>query len=170
VKGRVSITPRIRCSRGTNEDGLDLNYELLYPWGRAKDVVIRALTDHRLSAGAAGLTGGSKLWRFRPMPAPRAANSFRKRNFSFCRQVGIPALRIKCDPPLRGKPALGFGAPGYRSPPANTTPASDDWFQADWDFHRAGAGGGCTASWGSDVANQDIARTGAGISLFPPYR
>jgi Zn-dependent M28 family amino/carboxypeptidase len=110
---------------------LDINYDALYPWGKAKDVVVtgaeRTTVWPTVQQIARRLTLGISS-----DDAPEAGHYFRSDHFSFA-HAGIPAFSIGHATEFAGHPA-GWGLQAYQEYNAKHYHQPSDEFQADWDF------------------------------------
>ena len=68
-----------------------LNYDALYPWGKAKDMVLTGAERTTASADGAADREAARSWRSRPTRRPEAGHYFRSDHFSFA-HAGIPAF------------------------------------------------------------------------------
>ena len=110
---------------------IDLNYDALYPWGRAANVVITGA--ERTSVYALAQQIAQRLGLAIAVDAqPEAGHYFRSDHFSLAR-VGVPAFTIGHATEFVGKPA-GFGERAYQEYNSKHYHQPSDEFQADWDF------------------------------------
>lgn len=131
---------------------LDLNYDALFPWGRAKDIVLTGA--ERTSVWPAAQAVARRLdLTISPDTEPEQGHYFRSDHFSFA-QVGIPAFTIGHATEFAGKPAdyyqkswEEFNAKHYHQP--------SDEFHADWDFTALEQAAQFGLVLGTDIANQD---------------
>jgi Zn-dependent M28 family amino/carboxypeptidase len=130
---------------------IDLNYDALFPWGRAKDVVLTGAertnvfplvqqTAKRLNLAVSGDS------------QPEQGHYFRSDHFSFA-HAGVPAFTIGSASQYVGKSAEAtqkaheeFNSKHYHQP--------SDEFQADWDFTGLQQAAEFGFVLGMDVANQ----------------
>jgi Zn-dependent M28 family amino/carboxypeptidase len=131
---------------------LALNYDALYPWGRAQDVVITGAERTTVYALAQQLATRLSL-AISPDAQPEAGHYFRSDHFSFA-HVGIPAFSIGHATEFAGKPA-GFGAKAYEEYNSKRYHQPSDEFQEDWDFTALQQAAEYGFLLGRDVANQD---------------
>src|SRR5512133_3151523 len=89
---------------------LALNYDALFPWGRAKDVVIIGAERTTVYPLAQQLARRLNL-TISPDAAPEAGHYFRSDHFSFA-YAGIPAFSVGAATEYAGKPA-GWGKKMY---------------------------------------------------------
>ncbi|HSU67532.1 MAG TPA: M28 family peptidase, partial [Tepidisphaeraceae bacterium] len=128
-----------------------LNFDALYPWGKAKDVVLTgaerttALPMAQQIAKRLGLA-------ISPDAAPEAGHYFRSDHFSFA-HAGIPAFSIEHATEFAGKPA-GWGKQMYDEYNAKHYHQPSDEFQSDWDFTALQQAAEFGFLLGMDVANQ----------------
>jgi Zn-dependent M28 family amino/carboxypeptidase len=131
---------------------IDLNYDALYPWGRAKDVVITGAERTNVYALAQQIAKRLDL-AISPDAQPEQGHYFRSDHFSFA-HAGIPAFSIEHATEFAGKPA-GYGqklADEYNSKHYHQP---SDEFQADWDFTALDQAAQYGFLLGRDIANQD---------------
>ena len=131
---------------------IDLNYDAIYPWGRAKDVVINGAERTSVFPQAQAVARRMEL-TISPDSEPEQGHYFRSDHFSFAR-VGIPAFSIDHATQFAGKPAdyykkswEEFNSQHYHQP--------SDEFHADWDFTALEQAAEFGFLLGIDVANQD---------------
>src|SRR5450432_1345594 len=110
---------------------LDLNYDALYPWSRAKDVVITGAERSTVYALAQQIAKRLNL-AISEDAQPEAGHYFRSDHFSFA-HAGIPAFSIGHATEFAGKPA-GFGHQMWEQFNTNNYHHPSDEFHADWDF------------------------------------
>jgi Zn-dependent M28 family amino/carboxypeptidase len=131
---------------------LDLNYDALYPWGRAKDVVITGAERTDVYALAQQIAKRLDL-AISPDAQPEQGHYFRSDHFSFA-HAGIPAFSIEHATEFTGQPA-GYGqklADEYNDKHYHQP---SDEFHADWDFTALEQAAQYGFLLGRDVANQD---------------
>jgi Zn-dependent M28 family amino/carboxypeptidase len=131
---------------------IDLNYDAIYPWGRAKDVVIDGAERTNVYPLAQSIARRMEL-TISPDSEPEQGHYFRSDHFSFAR-VGIPAFSIDHATQFAGKPAdyykkswEEFNEKHYHQP--------SDEFHADWDFTALEQAAQFGFLLGVDIANQD---------------
>jgi Zn-dependent M28 family amino/carboxypeptidase len=128
-----------------------LNYDALYPWGKAKDMVLTgaerttALPIAQQIAKRLGL-------EIAPDAAPEAGHYFRSDHFSFA-HAGIPAFSIGAATEFAGKPA-GWGKKMYEEYNEKHYHQPSDEFQAEWDFTALQQAAEFGLLLGMDAANQ----------------
>jgi Peptidase family M28 len=131
---------------------LDLNYDALYPWGRAKDVILTGAERTSVWPLAQQMAARMNL-AISPDDAPEAGHYFRSDHFSFAR-AGIPAFSIGHATEFAGKPE-GFGLKAYQEYNSKHYHQPSDEFQTDWDFTALRQATEYGFSLGRDVANQE---------------
>jgi len=131
---------------------IDLNYDALYPWGRAKDVLIGGAERTNIYPLAQSIARRMEL-TISPDSEPEQGHYFRSDHFSFAR-AGIPAFSIDHATQFAGKPAdyyqkswQEFNQQHYHQP--------SDEFHADWDFTALEQAAEFGFRLGNDIANQD---------------
>jgi Zn-dependent M28 family amino/carboxypeptidase len=129
-----------------------LNYDALYPWGRAADVVITGAERTNVYPLAQQIAKRLDL-AISLDAQPEAGHYFRSDHFSFAR-AGIPAFSIEHATEFAGKPA-GFGARAYEAYNSKHYHQPSDEFQADWDFTALAQAAEFGFLLGKDIANQD---------------
>jgi Peptidase family M28 len=131
---------------------LNLNYDAIYPWGRAKDVVITGAERTTVFPQAQSVARRMEL-AITSDTEPEQGHYFRSDHFSLAR-VGIPAFSIGHATEFAGKPAdyyqkswEEFNSKHYHQP--------SDEFHEDWDFTALEQAAEFGFLLGIDVANQD---------------
>jgi Zn-dependent M28 family amino/carboxypeptidase len=129
-----------------------LNYDAIFPWGRAKDVIINGAEHTTVLPLAQSIAKRLNL-TISPDSEPEQGHYFRSDHFSFAR-AGIPAFSIDHATQFAGKPPdyyqklwTEFNDKHYHQP--------SDEFHANWDFtalHQAAEFG---MLLGIEIANQD---------------
>jgi Zn-dependent M28 family amino/carboxypeptidase len=129
-----------------------LNYDAIYPWGRAKDVVIDGAERTTVWPLAQSIAKRLNL-AISPDPEPEQGDYFRSDHFSFA-HAGIPAFSIDHATQFAGKPAdfytkawQEFNEKHYHQP--------SDEFHDDWDFTALQQAAEFGMLLGIDIANQD---------------
>jgi Zn-dependent M28 family amino/carboxypeptidase len=130
---------------------VDLNFDALFPWGRATGVVITGAERTTLYPLARQIAERLDLAIVEDAQ-PEAGHYFRSDHFSMAR-VGIPAFSIGVTE-FAGK-AAGFGEQAYREFNSKHYHQPSDEFQEDWDFTALGQAAEYGLLIGQDVANQD---------------
>lgn len=131
---------------------IDLNYDALYPWGRAANVVITGAERTNVYPLAQQIARRLELG-IAVDAQPEAGHYFRSDHFSFAR-VGIPAFSIDHATEFAGKPA-GFGERTAQEYNSKHYHQPSDEFQADWDFTALQQAAEYGFLLGKDIANQD---------------
>jgi Zn-dependent M28 family amino/carboxypeptidase len=128
-----------------------LNYDALYPWGKAKDMVLTGA--ERTTAFPMAQQIAKRLGlEIAPDAAPEAGHYFRSDHFSFA-HAGIPAFSIGAATEFAGKPA-GWGKKMYEEYNEKHYHQPSDEFQADWDFTALQQAAEFGFLLGMDAANQ----------------
>jgi Zn-dependent M28 family amino/carboxypeptidase len=129
-----------------------LNYDALFPWGRAKDIVIDGAERTNVWPLAQSIAKRLNL-TISPDSEPEQGHYFRSDHFSFA-HVGIPAFSIDHATQFAGKPAdyykkswEEFNEKHYHQP--------SDEFRADWDFTALEQAAEFGFLLGIDIANQE---------------
>jgi Zn-dependent M28 family amino/carboxypeptidase len=131
---------------------IDLNYDALYPWGRAANLVITGA--ERTSVHSLAQQIARRLGLAIAVDAqPEAGHYFRSDHFSFAR-VGIPAFSIGHATEFVGKPE-GFGERAYQEYNSKHYHQPSDEFQDDWDFTALAQAAEFGLLLGKDIGNQD---------------
>jgi Zn-dependent M28 family amino/carboxypeptidase len=130
---------------------IDLNYDALYPWGKAKDVVITGAERTTVWPAAQQMARRLGL-EISQDTAPGAGHYFRSDHFSFA-HAGVPAFSIEHASEFAGKPA-GWGKTAYEEYNSKHYHEPSDEFQADWDFTALAQAAQFGYLLGIDVANQ----------------
>jgi Zn-dependent M28 family amino/carboxypeptidase len=131
---------------------LDLNYDALFPWGRAQDVVLTGAERTSVWPLAQAVARRLNL-TISPDTEPEQGHYFRSDHFSFA-QVGVPAFTIGHATEFAGKPPdyyikswEEFNSKHYHQP--------SDEFHTDWDFTALEQAAQFGLVLGTDIANQD---------------
>jgi Zn-dependent M28 family amino/carboxypeptidase len=135
-----------------DKTALALNYDAIYPWGRAKDVVIDGAERTTVWPLAQSIAARLNL-AITPDSEPEQGHYFRSDHFSFA-HAGVPAFSIDHATQFAGKPAdfyqkswEEFNEKHYHQP--------SDEFHEDWDFTALQQAAEFGLLLGIDVANQD---------------
>jgi Zn-dependent M28 family amino/carboxypeptidase len=135
-----------------SKTAIDLNYDAIYPWGRAKDVVINGAERTSVWQTAQAVAKRLNL-TISPDSEPEQGHYFRSDHFSFA-HVGIPAFSIDHATQFAGKPAdfyqkswQEFNEKHYHQP--------SDEFHADWDFTALQQAAEFGFLLGTDIANEE---------------
>jgi Zn-dependent M28 family amino/carboxypeptidase len=131
---------------------IDLNYDAIYPWGRAKSIEIAGAERTTVLPLAENIAKRLEL-AIQPDPHPEQGHYFRSDHFSFA-HAGIPAFSIGVGTEFYGKPA-GYGERMYQEYNSRHYHQPSDEFQADWDFTSLAQAAQFGFILGTDVANQD---------------
>jgi hypothetical protein len=131
---------------------IDLNYDALYPFGRAADVVIAGAERTSVYPLAEQIAKRLNL-AISPDAQPEAGHYFRSDHFSLAR-VGVPAFTIEHATQFAGKPA-GYGDQVYQEYNTKHYHQPSDEFQEDWDFTALQQAAEYGFLLGRDIANQD---------------
>jgi Zn-dependent M28 family amino/carboxypeptidase len=129
-----------------------LNFDAIYPFGRAKDVVITGAERTTVYPLAQQIARRVNL-QISEDGQPEAGHYFRSDHFSFA-HAGIPAFSIEHATEFAGK-GEGFGAKMYEAYNAHDYHAPSDDFREDWDFTALSQAGEFGYLLGIDIANQD---------------
>ena len=130
---------------------IDINYDALYPWGKARDVVVTGA--ERTTAWPTVQQIAKRLnLSISPDDAPEAGHYFRSDHFSFA-HAGIPAFSIGHATEFAGHPA-GWGKQAYEEYNSKHYHQPSDEFQADWDFTALQQAAEFGFLLGQDAANQ----------------
>jgi Zn-dependent M28 family amino/carboxypeptidase len=131
---------------------LALNYDALFPWGRAKDIVIAGAERTTALAMAQQIAKRLGL-AISPDVAPEAGHYFRSDHFSFAK-AGIPAFSIDHATEFAGKPQ-GWGKQAYEEYNEKNYHQPSDEFKDDWDFTALEQAAQFGLLLGTEAANQD---------------
>jgi hypothetical protein len=131
---------------------LALNYDAIYPWGRAQDVVITGAERTTVWPLAQSVAKRLNL-TISPDAEPEQGHYFRSDHFSFA-HAGVPAFSIEHATQFAGKPAdfyqkmfEEYNSKHYHQP--------SDEFHEDWDFTALQQAAEYGFLLGQDVANQE---------------
>jgi hypothetical protein len=131
---------------------LDLNYDAIYPWGRALDVVLTGAERTTVLPLAEQAARRLNL-AIAPDAEPEQGHYFRSDHFSFA-HAGIPAFSIDHATRFAGKPA-DWGEKADQEYNAKHYHQPSDEFQQDWDFTALQQAADFGFLLGMDVANQE---------------
>lgn len=131
---------------------VDLNYDAIYPWGRAKDVVINGAERTTLGPLAQAVAARLGL-TVSPDSEPEQGHYFRSDHFSFA-QAGIPAFSIDHATQFAGKPP-DYYQKSWQDFNQNHYHQPSDEFHSDWDFTALQQAAEFGLVLGTDIANQD---------------
>ena len=131
---------------------IDLNYDALYPWGRALNVVLTGAERTTAWPLAQQIAKRVSL-AIEPDAQPEQGHYFRSDHFSFA-HAGIPAFSIGHATEFAGKPA-GWGEKAWEEYNARHYHQPSDEFQPDWDFTALQQAAEYGFLLGKEIANQD---------------
>ena len=131
---------------------VDLNYDALYPWGRAANVVITGAERTNIYPLAQQIAKRLDLG-IALDAQPEAGHYFRSDHFPLA-HAGIPAFSIGHATEFLGKPA-GFGEQAYQEYNSRHYHQPSDEFQNDWDFTALQQAAEYGFLLGQDIANRD---------------
>jgi Zn-dependent M28 family amino/carboxypeptidase len=131
---------------------IDLNYDGLYPWGRALNVVLTGAERTTVWPLAQQIAKRLNL-AIEPDAQPEQGHYFRSDHFSFA-HAGVPAFSIEHGAEFAGKPA-GWGQKAWEEYNAKHYHQPSDEFQADWDFTALQQAAEYGFLLGKEIANQD---------------
>ncbi len=129
-----------------------LNYDAIYPWGRARDVVITGAERTTVFPLAQQVARRLNL-AISPDAQPEQGHYFRSDHFSFAR-AGIPAFSIGHATRFAGKPE-DFGEKAYQEFNSKHYHQPSDEFRPDWDFTATEQAAQFGFLLALDIANQD---------------
>jgi hypothetical protein len=131
---------------------IDLNYDALYPFGRAKDVVLTGAERTTVWPLAQQIAKRLNL-EISSDAEPEQGHYFRSDHFSFA-HAGMPAFSIGHATEFLGKPA-GYGHKMWEEYNSRHYHQPSDEFQADWDFTAVWQAAEYGFALGLEIANQD---------------
>jgi Zn-dependent M28 family amino/carboxypeptidase len=131
---------------------IDLNYDALYPFGRAADVVITGAERTTVFPQAQQLARRLNL-AISEDAQPEAGHYFRSDHFSLSK-VGVPSFTIEHATEFAGKPA-GYGKQMYQEYNSRNYHQPSDEFRESWDFTALQQAAEYGFLLGKDIANQD---------------
>ena len=131
---------------------IDLNYDALYPFGRAADVVITGAERTTVYPLAQQIAKRLNL-AIAEDAQPEAGHYFRSDHFSLSK-AGVPAFSIGHATEFAGKPA-GFGRQAYQEYNSGHYHRPSDEFQETWDFTALAQAAEYGLLLGKDIANQE---------------
>jgi hypothetical protein len=134
-----------------SKTAIDLNYDAIYPWGRAKDVVLTGAERTPFYALAQQTAKRLNL-AISPDAQPEQGHYFRSDHFSFA-HVGIPAISIGHATRFAGKPD-DFGEKAFQEFNEKHYHQPSDEFHADWDFTALQQAAQFGFLLGQDIANR----------------
>jgi hypothetical protein len=131
---------------------IDLNYDAVYPWGRAREIVISGAERTSVLPVAENIAKRLNL-AIKPDAHPEQGSYFRSDHFSFA-HAGIPAFSIELGTEFYGKPA-GYGERMFQEYNDKHYHQPSDEFQPDWDFTSLAQAAQFGFILGTEIANQD---------------
>src|ERR1035437_6336263 len=131
---------------------IDFNYDALFPWGRALNVVLPGAERTTVWPLAQQIAKRVDL-AIEPDDQPEQGHYFRSDHFSFA-HAGMPAFSIGHATEFRGKPA-GYGQKVWEEYNTKHYHQPSDEFQADWDFTAVQQAAEYGFVLGMELANQD---------------
>ena len=131
---------------------IDLNYDALYPFGRAADVVITGAERTTVYPLAQQMAKRLNL-AISEDAQPEAGHYFRSDHFSLSK-AGVPAFSIEHATEFAGKPA-GYGRQMYEEYNSKHYHQPSDEFQESWDFTAVAQAAEYGFLIGKDIGNQD---------------
>jgi Zn-dependent M28 family amino/carboxypeptidase len=131
---------------------IDLNYDALYPFGRAADVVIAGAERTTTFPQAQQIAKRLGL-AISEDAQPEAGHYFRSDHFSLSK-VGVPSFTIEHATEFAGKPA-GYGKQMYQEYNSKHYHQPSDEFREDWDFTALQQAAEYGFLLGKDIANQE---------------
>ena len=131
---------------------IDLNYDALYPFGRAADTVITGAERTTAYPLAQQIAKRLNL-ALSPDAQPEAGHYFRSDHFSLSK-AGVPAFSVEHATEFVGKPA-GYGQKMYEEYNSKHYHQPSDEFQESWDFTALAQVAEFGFLLGRDIANQD---------------
>ncbi len=130
---------------------VDLNYDAIYPWGRARDVVLTGAERTRFYPQAQQIAKRLNLV-ISPDAQPEQGHYFRSDHFPFA-HAGIPAFSIGHATRFAGKPD-DFGDKAFQEFNAKHYHQPSDEFKPDWDFNAVQQAALFGFLLGLDIANR----------------
>jgi hypothetical protein len=131
---------------------IDLNYDSIYPWGRAKGIQLLGIERTNLVSLAGSIARRMEL-EIVPDEQPEQGSYFRSDHFPLA-HAGIPAVSIKVGMEFYGKPA-GYGNRMFEEYNSKHYHQPSDEFQEDWDFTSLAQMAEYGFVLGTTIANQD---------------
>jgi len=131
---------------------IDLNFDAVFPWGRAKQIVISGAERTSVLPLAENIAKRLKL-AIQPDAHPEQGHYFRSDHFSFAR-AGIPAFTIGVGTEFYGKPA-GYGERMFAEYNTLHYHHPSDEFHSDWDFSAVAQAAEFGFILGMEIADQD---------------
>ena len=134
-----------------DKTSIDLNYDAIYPFGRALDVVITGAERTPYWSMAQAVAARLNL-EISQDSQPEQGHYFRSDHFPLA-HVGIPAFSIEHATQFAGKPA-GYGEQMWQEYNTRHYHQPSDEFQADWDFTALQQAGQFGFLLGQQIANR----------------
>jgi Zn-dependent M28 family amino/carboxypeptidase len=131
---------------------LALNFDALYPWGRALDVVVNGAERTDVWPQVQQVAQRLQL-AIAPDAQPEQGHYFRSDHFSFAR-AGIPAFSVDHATRFAGKPA-DFVEKAFAEYNAHNYHQPSDEFQPGWDFSAVRQAAEFGFILGMEIANQE---------------
>ena len=131
---------------------IDLNFDAVFPWGRALDVVLTGAERTTVWPAAQQIAKRVGL-AVAPDAHPEQGHYFRSDHFSFA-HAGVPAFTIGTATRFAGKPA-DFALKAYQEFNAKHYHQPSDEFHSDWDFTALEQAAQYAFLLGQDIANQE---------------
>ncbi len=131
---------------------IDLNFDEVFPWGRAKEIVITG-AERTTVFSLAQATARRLNVAVKPDAHPEQGHYFRSDHFSLA-HAGIPAFTIGVGTEFAGKPA-GYGDKLYDEFNSKIYHQPADEFHEDWDFTSLQQAAQFGFLLGRDIANQN---------------
>jgi Zn-dependent M28 family amino/carboxypeptidase len=133
-----------------SKSAINLNFDALFPWGRAKDVVLTGAERTTVFPMAQQIAKRLGLAVSGDV-TPDAGHYFRSDHFSLA-HAGVPAFSIDHATEFAGKPA-GWGKQAYEEFNSKRYHQPSDQFEESWDFTALAQAGEFGFLLGRDVAN-----------------
>jgi len=134
------------------QTAIDLNFDAVPPWGRAKQIMIDGAELTDILPMAESVARRLKL-EIQPDAQPEQGYYFRSDHFSFAR-AGIPAFSIGLGTEFDGKPP-GYGQRMWEEYNRLHYHHPSDEYHEDWDFTSVAQAAEFGFILGSDIANRD---------------
>ncbi len=129
-----------------------LNYDAIYPWGRARDIVLTGAERTNIFPLVQQIAKRLNL-AIAPDAQPEQGHYFRSDHFSFA-HAGIPAFSIGHATHFAGKPD-DFAQKSFQEFNSRHYHQPSDEFHPDWDFTALEQAAQFGYLLGIDIANQD---------------
>jgi Zn-dependent M28 family amino/carboxypeptidase len=135
-----------------SKTAIALNYDAIYPWGRALDVVLTGAERTTVWAQAQQVAKRLNL-AVAPDAEPEQGHYFRSDHFPLA-HAGIPAFSVGTATNFAGKPA-GWAENAYNEYTAKNYHQPSDEYHADWDFTSLQQAAEFGFILGAEIANQE---------------